>query len=148
MQIILLKDVAGVGKKGEVKEVSQGYADNFLIPKRLAQVVTAELQQKLAKESREADLKAARAIEHARKLQGELSRRTFTLLVRVGNNGKIFGAVREKDVAEALHSKMNIDIDKSKIKIMEAVKSTGEYTVQIKLPGGIVALTKIKVQAE
>lgn len=147
MQVILLKDVSGVGRKGEVKSVSDGYANNFLIAKGLAKAATAQIKAKLAKEAKDAQVKAHNLQEQARKLAGELEKRTFTVRAKVGEQGKLFGAVREKDIAESISRKLNHPIEKSQIVIPSPIRTTGQYTVQVKLPQGVSASTKINIEA-
>lgn len=145
MQVLLLKDVAGVGRKGELKQISDGYAQNFLIPKKLAAVATKEIIDRLAKEKREATEKDKKLAEQAKTTKLDLEKRIFTVGVKVGGNGKIFGAVKEKDVAEVIRAKTGVAYDKSAIHIDAPIKSLGEHTVSLKLVGGLTAQIKINV---
>lgn len=148
MKVILLKDTPGVGKKGDVKEFNQGYVQNFLLPKKLAQIVTPELMQKLAKEERESKEKSARVLEKSKKIAADISKRTFTLTAKVGVNGKMFGAIREKEIAELVAKKLAIELEKSAVSIEKPIHGLGEFIVAIKLPGGVSAKTKIHVVSE
>jgi large subunit ribosomal protein L9 len=146
MQVILLKDVPGIGRKGELKEISDGYARNFLLPKKLAVQATQKIKETLAQEAKATSERDAKAKTHAQELQKDLQKRTFTVHVKVGAHAKIFGAVREKDIAEAMTKKLGIEINKLSIHINEPIKTLGEFKVGIKLAGGILATTTIKVE--
>lgn len=147
MKVIFLKDVSGHGKRGEVKEVSSGFAQNFLIAKGFAQVATEKLLAKIAKENKEADAKKLKEIEKFRILKADLEKRSFTVNVKVGDKGQVFGGVHEKEIEQAVNAKGVASIDKHQIEIPKAIKSLGEHLVSIKLGVGITANIKIKVEA-
>lgn len=147
MKVIFLKDAPGQGRKGEIKEVSEGYAQNFLIPKGLAQVATADVQNKIAKEAKEAEIKKLRETEKIQKLKQEMEKRVFTVKVKTGDKGQIFGSVHEKEIAVAVSTKMGVAIEKHQIDISAPIKSVGEHQIKIKLGGGIISNAKIKVEA-
>ena len=146
MKIIFLKDVSGAGKRGEIKDVSEGYANNFLIAKGLAQVATAEIQAKIAKEGKEAEAKKTKQIEKLKSLKSDIEKRTFTLKVKVGDKGQIFSGVHEKDVVKSLNSILGTELEKNQVE-MGIIKVLGEHTVNIKLGPGVNALAKVKVEA-
>jgi large subunit ribosomal protein L9 len=148
MKIIFLKDVPGQGRRGEIKEVSEGYAANFLVPKKLAQLATANIQVKIAKESKEAEIKKLKEIEKLNHLKSELEKRTFTLKVKVGDKGQVFGGVHEKDIAEVINQKMNANIDRHQVEIGAPIKQIGIHDVKLKLTSGISANVKINVEAQ
>lgn len=145
MKIILLQDVKGQGKKGEIKEVNEGYARNFLIKKGLAEAATStkinELNQKKSSEAfhKQEEVKAMTA------LAAELKGKKFSLSVKVGQTGKTFGSVTAQDVADSM-KKAGYDVDKKKIVITSPIKQVGEFEVDIKLLEGIS--TKIVVCVE
>lgn len=145
MKIILLQDVKGQGKKGEIKEVNDGYARNFLIKKGLAEEATAtkvnELNQKKSSEAfhKKEEVKAMTA------LAAELKGKKFKLSVKVGQTGKTFGSVTAQDVADSMKT-AGYDVDKKKIVITSPIKQVGEFEVDIKLLEGIS--TKIIVCVE
>ena len=145
MKIILTADVKGTGKKGDVVEVSDGYAKNFLIKKGLAQAATAsnihEAQQKKEAQAfhKAEEVKALKAI--AEKLNGK----TVTVKIKTGENGKVFGSVTAAHVAAAL-ADMGFDIDKKKIK-MDTVKTLGSLQAEIRLMEGISAKITVTVVA-
>lgn len=132
MKVILLQDIKSVGKKGEVVNASDGYARNFLFPRKLAQEATEEnlhiLNQKKDNERRKklAELEEAQAI--AEKLKGK----EVKISAKCGEHGRLFGAITNKDIAEAIKKQYNMDIDKKKI-AMDAIKQTGVYNVEVKI---------------
>jgi large subunit ribosomal protein L9 len=148
MKIIFLKDVPGQGKRGEIKEVSSGFAENFLIKKGFAQVATADIQNKIAKEAKEAEIKKLKEIEKLQVLKQDLEKRVFTVKVKVGDKGQVFGSVHEKDIAAVISGKINHPVEKSQVEIPSAIKELGEHQVKVKLAGGIIANVKINVEAD
>lgn len=146
MQVILLQDVKSLGKKGEMVKVSEGYARNYLFPKKIAQEAnTGNINnmntQKAAKEFHRAEEKAA-----AEALKGKIDGVTVTFSLKAGAGGKMFGSITAKEIAEELKRLYSIDIDKKKINLPVAVKGFGEYTAEIKLYPEVSA--KIKVFAK
>jgi len=133
MKVIFNVDVKGQGKKGEMKEVSAGYARNYLLPRNLATEATADninafnLKEK-AKAAQLAKDKA-KAAEYAEKLSGV----QVTIRAKAGNNGKLFGAVTSQEISDALKAQFDMDIEKNKIVQPEPIKSYGSYTVKAKL---------------
>lgn len=133
MKVIFNVDVKGQGKKGELKEVSAGYARNYLLPRNLATEATADninafnLKEK-AKAAQIAKDKA-KAAEYAEKLNGV----QVTIRAKAGNNGKLFGAVTSQEISDALKAQFDMDIEKNKIVQPEPIKSYGSYTVKAKL---------------
>ncbi len=147
MKVILNKDVPKIGKRGEVKEVSAGYANNFLIKQGLAQPATAAATAKLATEKRDKDTQKSKAQEQARRNQSELEKRTFTVKVKTGDKGQLFSGLKEQDVASAIYQKTKIQLQKSQIQIPHGIKQLGEYSIEIKLIPGVVAKTKINLES-
>ena len=147
MKVIFLKDVSGQGRRGEIKDVSEGFANNFLIAKGLAQAATAEIQAKIAKEKKESEFKQQKELSRLAQLKTEIEKRTFIVKVKVGQQGQIFGGVHEKDIASAIGGKLNRTFDKNQITIDAPIKQTGEHQVKIKLGQGIIAVAKIMVEA-
>lgn len=148
MKVILIKDAPGIGKKGELKEVSEGYANNFLIKKGFAQAATVEIQAKLAKEAKEAVAKKQREISRFETLKNDIEKRTFTLTVKVGDKGQIFSGVHEKDIAAAINKVMNSSVEKNQVTLSKPIKEIGEHIVKLKLAPNISANIKINVQAQ
>lgn len=148
MKVILLTDVAKVGRKGEIKEVSDGLANNMLIRKKLAIVATKEAIDKHTKEQKERSAAKDKAIQQVQLIKTELERRTFTVTVKVGDKGQVFSGVHEKDIAEAIFQKTKIRIEKSQIDAHKGIKTLGEHIVKIKLGHGVTAQTKINLSAK
>ncbi len=147
MKIIFTKDSPGNGKKGEIKEVSEGYAKNFLIAKGFAQIATPQIIAKVEKEKKEARAKTDRETERLNNLKKDLEKRLFVLKVKVGEQGQVFGGVHEKDVAKSISEKLNVAIEKNQVQITSAIKSLGEHKVIVNLGGSVKALVKIKVES-
>ena len=142
MKVILLQDVKKMGKKGDVIEASDGYARNYLFPRKLAEEATANaLHVVNAKKENERKKKLAE-LEAAQKLAAELKGKEVTIDAKAGDNGRLFGAITNKDVAEAINSEFNLSIDKKKI-VVNTIKVAGEYEVEVKLYPEVS--TKMKV---
>jgi len=144
MKIILLNDVKGTGKKGDVVNVADGYANNYLIKNKLAQfaskdAINVNSSQKASEEFRKQEEKTS-----ALALKKSLEKTSVTLPVKCGENGKLFGAVTTKEIAEMLQKK-DLQVDKRNIVLKESIKSTGTYTVEIKLYTGISAKLKLDI---
>jgi|SRR6185503_7015399 len=146
MKVVFLKDAPKLGHKGEIKDVSDGYAHNFLIPKGFAVVATGQIQQKIQKEQREAEAKAGRELERFQVLKREMEKRTFTVKVKVGDKGQIFGGVREKDIAEALNNKMALNLEKNQVELDLPIKTLGQHVVTVKLGHNISARATLNVE--
>ena|SRR3989338_7556755 len=147
MKVLLLKDLAGLGKRGDLKEVNEGYGNNFLIKKGLALVATKEVQEKATRQLRDTQEKIRHSLDQAQRTAADFTKRTFTVKAKVGEGGKLFGAVREKDIAAVIGGKLGKEINKSSIIIKEQIRTLGEFPIEIKLTQGVTAHTKIKVEA-
>ena len=132
MKVILLQDVKSVGKKGDVINASDGYARNFLFPKKLAQEATEVNMHILNQKNENERKKRLQEIEAAQKLAEELKSKKVTIRTKSGDNGKLFGAITTKDIAEAIKKQYDIEIDKKKI-TAESIKTLGTYDIEIKL---------------
>ncbi|PKM80418.1 MAG: 50S ribosomal protein L9 [Firmicutes bacterium HGW-Firmicutes-14] len=133
MKVILMQDVKKLGKKGDVVEAAEGYARNFLFPRKLAIEATQghmkDLEQKKVFEAR----KKARELENAKKLAAKIETLNIKLHTKVGEGGRLFGSVTSKDISEEMKLRHNIDIDKKKIELEQPVKSLGVFTVTAKI---------------
>ena len=148
MKVILLDEVKKMGKKGDIIEVSEGYARNFLLPKQLAAVATdANVNQAKQNKATEAH-KAQRRLDEARVLASQISKVTVAMNLRVGENGKLFGSVTGKDVAEALIKQTGLDIDRRKVELKEPVKALGTYRAVVKLHTEVTAEFVVDVRAQ
>ena len=142
MKVILLQDVKNMGKKGDVIEASDGYARNFLFPRKLAQEATQNSLHVLnAKKENERKKKLAE-LEAAQKLAGELKGKEISINAKAGDHGRLFGAITNKDIAEVINKTFNLSIDKKKI-VMDTIKVAGQYDVEVKLYPEVS--TKMKV---
>ncbi len=148
MKVILLKDVAGTGKKGQLVEVSDGHAKNFLIPKKLASEATKSNINDLEQKRASAEAKQKRELDAANELAQSLNEKRVSLKVRTGENGKVFGSVTSKEIAEALSSIAGISIDKKKIALDEPIKQVGEHKVQIKLYPRVSTTIIVSVESQ
>lgn len=145
MQVVFIKELPGSGKKGEIKEFNDGYARNFLISKGYAVPATPQMISKLKNEQAQAEAKKKKELEQAQRLKEDFAKRTFTVSVKVGDKGQIFGSVHEKDVLERIQEKMNLALEKNQITLPKQIKELGEYQFQIKLANGVTATSKIKL---
>lgn len=148
MKVILLQDVKGQGKKGQLIEASDGYARNFLLPRKLAVAATAEnlntmKQQEKAKKAQEAAEKA-----EAQAIAEKLSGLTVKVVAKGGNGGRLFGAVTSKEISDALKAQHNIDIAKTKIVQEEPIKAFGGYKLKVKLGYEITGTLSVMVVEE
>ena len=142
MKVILLQDVKKLGKKGDVIEASDGYARNYLFPRKLAEEATANaLHVVNAKKENERKKKLAE-LEAAQKLAAELKGKEVSIEAKAGESGRLFGAITNKDIAEVINSKFNLSIDKKKI-VMDTIKVAGGYEIEVKLYPEVS--TKMKV---
>ncbi len=145
MKLILLEDVKSVGKKGELINASEGYARNFLLPKKLAVEATKsnlndyELKQKAEAKRKQEEL------AHAQEVAKALNDKVVTIRVKTGENGKLFGSVTNKEVAEEIIKQTGLDFDKKKVSIGDPIKMLGERTAVIKLHPKVTAEVSIKI---
>ena len=146
MKIILCEDLANVGIAGAVKEVSDGYARNFLFPKRLALLAAPSNLRKWESEKLVRQARAARGLDSAKALGASLENFTIELSVRSGREGHLFGSVTSAMIADSLLEK-GISIDKKNINLETPIKSLGEYQVPIRLHSQVTALLKVRVAA-
>ena len=146
MKVILTQDVRGQGKKGEMINVSDGYARNFLFPRKLAQEATADNVNTMRMNDKAKREKEQRAREEAAALSAKMRDMTLTVLAKGGGAGRLFGSVTSQEIADALKAQENVELDKRKIVIEEPIKTVGLYTVKVKLGFGIDALLKVDVK--
>ena len=144
MKVILLQDVKKMGKKGDVIEASDGYARNYLFPRKLAEEATANaLHVVNAKKENERKKKLAE-LEAAQKLAAGLKGKEVTINAKAGDNGRLFGAITNKDVAEATNSEFNLSIDKKKV-VVNTIKVAGTYEVEVKLYPEVSTKMKVNI---
>ena len=136
MKVIFLQDVKGKGKKGELKEVSDGYARNFLLPQKLAKQATAQAMSEL------------KNAESSKAEKSKLENQSINIKAKAGQNGKLFGSVTAKEISAELKRQFSINVDKRKISLDADIKSFGTYNAEIKLYTGITAKVRVVVSEE
>ena len=145
MKVILMEDVKALGKKGDVKEVSDGYACNFLFKKNLALEATKQNMDRLELQNQKRAEKAAQDLADAKALGEKLAKVTVTLKAKTGGGEKLFGSVTNKEIADAVNEQLNVNIDKRKIEIKDPIKTLGVYTVTAKLHAKVHQEFKVNV---
>ncbi|MCM3720136.1 50S ribosomal protein L9 [Fictibacillus phosphorivorans] len=147
MKVIFLQDVKGKGKKGEVKNVSEGYARNFLFPKNLASEATPGAMAALQGMKKSEEKKQQAQLEEAEALKAKLAEMTVTIKTKTGEGGRVFGSVTSKQIADGL-KEQGIKIDKRKIELAEPIKSLGYTNVPIKIHSKVTGTVKVHVTEE
>ncbi len=148
MKLILQQEGHNLGNKGDIIEVSEGYARNFLLPKQLAVVATATNVNSAVQKKAAAERKAQQLLDEAKVMAAQLTKVSVVISAKLGNGGKLFGSVTAQDVADALKQQYNIDIDKRKVEIKDTVKSLGTYPVTIKIHSEVNSQIEMKVIAK
>ena len=148
MKVILQQDVKGQGKKGQLVEVSEGYARNFLLPKKLAIPATTDAINTMNLKEKARRAEEARQREEALATAAKLKECTVRIAAKAGTGGRLFGAVTTKEISEALNKQFSLDIPKQKLVLDEAIKSFGTYTVKAKLGFEISASFSVMVSEE
>lgn len=145
MKVILLDNIKGVGKKDEIINASDGYARNFLFPKKIAVEANSENMSKLKSKQESNQFRKSQEKQAAEELKNKLSKILLKIKVRAGENGKIFGGVTAKEISENLKKQYNIDVDKKKIILSDTIKTLGVFMVEAKLYEGVVGTIKVDV---
>lgn len=145
MEIILLEDVKSLGKKGDIVDVSDGYARNFVLPKKLGVEANSKNRNDLKLQKANADKVAKEQLESAKELAGILETKEVTLKMKSGEGGKAFGSVSSKEIAQAAKEQCGLELDKKKIQLPEPIKSLGVYEVGVKLHPKVTGKLKVKV---
>ena len=148
MKVILLDNIKGVGKKDEIINASDGYARNYLFPKKLAVEETKENLGKLESKNEANKFKKQNEKNDAIEVANKLKELVLTIKVKAGENGKIFGGVTSKEISENLKEQYKIEIDKKKIEVKETIKNIGRFTINIKLYEGVNAKLTVNIIAE
>ncbi|MDF2843054.1 MAG: ribosomal protein [Herbinix sp.] len=148
MDIILLQDVKALGKKGETVKVSDGYARNFILPKKLGIEATKQNLYELNNQKAAQAKKEQELLEEAKNQAKKLEELTVKLAIKAGEGGKTFGSVSSKEIAAALKEQFGQDIDKKKLQLNDAIKHAGTYTVPAKLHPQVTAQLKVEVEAK
>ncbi len=145
MQVILLEDVKKLGKKGEIVEISDGYARNFVLPKKLGVEANSKNRNDLKLQKANADKIAKEQLEAARGLAGVLETKEVALKMKSGEGGKAFGSISSKEIAQAAKEQCGLELDKKKIQLPEPIKALGVYEVSVKLHPKVTGKLKVKV---
>ena len=148
IKVILTETIKGIGKKDEIIEVKDGYANNFLLNKNKAVLATPENINKLQKKNEKIEKNHARDVKEANELKNILAKKEVVLKVKAGKNGKVFGSIGAKEIAEAIKEQLNIEIDKKKISSNTRVKDLGLHIVELKLHSEVKGSIKVKVEAK
>ena len=148
MKVILLEDVKSLGKKGEIVNVNDGYARNFILPKKLGLEATSKNLNDLKLQKQNDEKVAQEKLDAAKALAEEIKEKSITVKIQAGVDGKVFGSISSKEIATEAKKQLNMDIDKKKIVIPDAIKSLGTYNVNIKLHKDVTATLTVKVEAK
>lgn len=148
MKVILTQDVKGQGKKGQLVEVSDGYARNFLLPKKLAKEATNENLNVMHSQQESEAYRKQMALEEAQALSEKLKELSVKIIAKAGENGKLFGSVTSKEITEELLAQHHIKLDKKKFVLPDGIKTLGTTDVEIKLHPGVVGTLKVVVEAK
>lgn len=145
MKIILLQDEKKLGKKGDIIEASDGYARNYILPKKIGVEATSKNMNDLKLQKANEDKRAKEQLDAAKALAAELESKQVVVKIKAGEGGKAFGSVSTKDIAEAYMSQHNLELDKKKIQLQDGLKSFGAYEVPIKLHPQVTGRLNVKV---
>ena len=148
MKVILLEDFKSLGKKGEIVNVNDGYARNFILPKKLGLEATSKNLNDLKLQKQNDEKVAQEKLDAAKALAEEIKEKSITVKIQAGVEGRVFGSISSKEIALEAKKQLNMDIDKKKIIIPDAIKSLGTYNVNIKLHKDVMATLAVKVEAK
>ncbi len=148
MKVILIQDVKSIGKKGQIVEINDGYARNYIIPKKFGLEATPKNLNDLKLKKAHEEKVAAQNLADAKALADRLKDMSVSLTMKVGEGGRTFGSVSSKEIAEACKSQLKIEVDKKKIQIKEPIKALGTYIVSVKLHPEVSAELAVKVTEE
>ena len=145
MKVVLLADVKGVGKKGELINAAEGYARNFLLPRKLAKEANAQVMNELKNAEASKAFKIKTETEEAQKAADELKDKIVRITAKSGTGGRLFGSVTAKEIAQEIKKQFGVDVDKRKINLSGDIKAFGTYQFEIKLYAGITAKMSVSV---
>lgn len=148
MKVVLRSDVDNLGNKGDLIDVADGYARNFLVPNGLAIRATPGIQKQADAMRRNRDARDRRDREAAEALAAQFSGRSVTVTARAGEGGRLFGSITSTDVADAIHNQLNVEIDRRKIVLDEPIKELGPAELSIRLHPDVVATVQVEVVAQ
>ena len=145
MKVILLQDVTSLGKKGEVVNVSDGYARNMILPKKLGVEATGKNLNDLKLQNKHAEKVAQEQLEAAQALADEIKEKIVEVKIKAGEGGRTFGSISTKEISAAVKEQLNLDIDKKKMSLNDPIKALGTYEVAVKLHAKVTATLRVKV---
>lgn len=148
MKVILTQDVKKLGTQGQVLEVSDGYARNFLLPQGLAEEANKTRLKEIQEKNLREEKKKNKEKENAEELKQKLNGQSLEIKVKTGGSDKLFGAVTAKEIADSLNEKFGVQIDKKKIEIGEAIKHLGEYKIKVKIYPSVQAELSLIISSE
>lgn len=148
MKVILLQDVKSLGKKGEIVNVNDGYARNFILPKKMGVEATGKNLNDLKLQKNNEKKVAQEQLDSAKTFAEKIGQGKVELAIKVGEGGKVFGSVSSKEIAAAVKEQMGLDVDKKKIQLKETIKSLGTHNVPVKLHPEVTAELKVIVKEE
>ena len=146
MKVILLEDVKALGKKGEIVNVNDGYARNFILPKKLGLEATSKNLNDLKLQNANEERKAKEILEAAQAFAKDLESKSVVIKMKAGEGGKVFGSVSSKEIATAFKEQCDVDIDKVSIQLTDAIKAFGTYEVPVRLHQQVTGKLKVKVE--
>ena len=148
MKVILLEDVKSLGKKGEVVNVSDGYARNFVLPKKLGVEATQKNLNELKGQQKRDSILAQQKLDEAKAYGEKIEKETVQLTMKAGEGGRVFGSVSSKEIVTAAKEQFGFDIDKKKLQMPEPIKSFGTYEIPVKLHPEVTATLKVSVKEQ
>ena len=148
MKVVLLEDVKALGKKGELVEVSDGYARNFILPKKKGMEATAKNLNDLKLQKQHQDKLAAEQLAEAKALAEKIDAAIVVMKVKTGEGGKVFGSVSTKEISAAAKTQLDLEIDKKKMQLSEPIKNLGTYEVPVRLHPKVTGILRVHVNAE
>lgn len=148
MKVILMQDIKSVGKKGQIIDAADGYARNYLLPKKLAVVADSSNLNALKTKQEANKYKKDMSMANAKELAEKMKNYKLEFKIKAGENGKTFGSITAKDIADELNKKYYVEVDKKKIELTDSIKAVGTYNIEIKLFEGISGVIKVEVKSE
>lgn len=148
MEVILLQDVKSLGKKGDIVKVNDGYAKNFIFPKKLGVEASSKNRQELENQKAAEAERQRKILEDAKAFGAELEKLTIVTKIKVGEGGRTFGSISTKEISEAIKKQFGKEVDKKKLVLSEAIKNVGTYNVPVKLHPQVTVEIKVKVEGE
>ena len=148
MQVILLEDVKSLGKKGDTVKVSDGYAKNMLLPKKLAVEATQKAKNELKNQQKRDSIIAQNQLDEAKAYGEKIAKETVQLTMKAGEGGRVFGSVSSKEIVTAAKQQFGFDIDKKKLQMPEPIRAFGTYEIPVKLHPQVTTILKVQVKEQ